>query len=143
MEKYLPIKELSLKGYELTLNALEGNVEDGRYELENGAYAFITSYLTKELEEGLYEAHKAFTDVQVVLMGEEIMGVMSLEQMHQGECVKPYEFDIELYKADGGTLKRVGEGEYMIFTPNDAHMPGVSEAPTEMRKLVLKIPYRG
>ena len=65
----------------------------------------------------------------------------SLETMKKGECVKPYEYDIELYKVEGGKLNVLESGDYLILTPNDAHMPGVSEQPTAMRKLVLKIPY--
>ena len=141
MDKYLPIKELSATGYELTLKALSGAMEDGRYELDNGAYAFISSYVTKDIKEGLYEAHKAFTDVQIILSGKETIGVCSLETMKKGECVKPYEYDIELYKVEGGKLNVLESGDYLILTPNDAHMPGVSEQPTAMRKLVLKIPY--
>lgn len=141
MDKYLPIKELSATGYELTLKALSGVMEDGRYELDNGAYAFISSYVTKGIKEGLYEAHKAFTDVQIILSGKETIGVCSLETMKKGECVKPYEYDIELYKVEGGKLNVLESGDYLILTPNDAHMPGVSEQPTAIRKLVLKIPY--
>lgn len=141
MDKYLPIKNLSKSGYSLTLEALAGRREDGRYELDDGAYAFISSYVTKDIKEGLYEAHKEYTDVQIILSGREIIGVVPLDEMRKGECVKPYEYDIELYKVEGGTLNELGVGDYLILTPNDAHMPGVSETPTETRKLVLKIPF--
>ena len=143
MEKYLAIKEISQSGYELALKALSEKLSDGRYELEEGAYAFISSYVTKPIQEGLYEAHKEYTDVQLILEGKEIIGVTSLDEMHRGECVKPYEYDIELYKLEGGKLCNLEVGDYLILTPNDGHMPGVSETPAPARKLVLKIPYRG
>ena len=141
MDKYLPIKELSPSGYALTVKALTEELLDGSYELDNGAYAFISSYVTKDIKEGLYEAHKAYTDVQIILHGQEIIGVMTLEEMLKGECVKPYEYDIELYKSEGGELHLLEVGDYLILTPNDAHMPGVNRKATQMRKLVLKIPY--
>lgn len=142
MDKYLPIKELSQSGYDLTIKALKGELEDGRYELDNGAYAFLTSYVTKPLKEGVYEAHKAYTDVQIIISGREIIGVTTLEEMKKGECVKPYEYDIELYKVEGGILNVLEAGDYLILTPNDAHMPGVSATPTQMKKLVIKIPHK-
>lgn len=143
MEKYLAIKEISQSGYELALKALSEKLSDGRYELEEGAYAFISSYVTKPIQEGLYEAHNEYTDVQLILEGREIIGVMPTEDMRKGECVKPYEYDIELYRVSGGKLCNLEVGDYLILTPNDGHMPGVSETPAPARKLVLKIPYRG
>ena len=140
--KYLPIKELTESGYELTLRALSESLSDGRYELTDGAYAFISGYETKPLEEGLYEAHKEYTDVQVILEGKEIIGVMSLDEMRAGECVKEYVYDIELYKASGGKLVDLARGDYLILTPMEAHMPGVSREPSKNRKLVIKVPYK-
>ena len=138
--KYLKIKELTQDGYELTLKALAGELTDGRYELSNGAYAFITSYQTKLIEDGLYEAHKDYTDIQLILSGKEIIGVMPLEEMYKGECVKPYEYDIELYRVSGGKFYELGVGDYLVLTPLDAHMPGVSNEVVPMRKLVIKVP---
>lgn len=142
MDAYLPIKELTESGYALTLRALSEGLTDGMYGLDGGAYAFVSSYETKALEDGLYEAHKEYTDVQVILEGQEIIGVMTLDEMRKGECVKPYEYDIELYKTQGGMLKTLGRGEYLILTPNDAHMPGVNGEPSRNRKLVIKVPYK-
>lgn len=140
VDKYQSILEVCPSGYALAKKALLGELADGRYELDGGAYAFITSYKTKPVAEGLYEAHKDYTDVQLILSGSEIIGVMPLDEMYKGECVKPYEYDIELYRVSGGNLIELGVGDYLILTPNDAHMPGMSETPRAMRKLVIKIP---
>ncbi len=142
MDKYLPIKNLSKSGYELALKALDGTLTDGRYELTDGAYAFLSTYDTKPISEGLYEAHKAYTDVQLIVEGEEIIGVTTIAKMHEGVCVKAYEYDIELYKVEGGDLHRLKCGDFLILTSLDAHMPGVSEAPAKTRKLVIKIPEK-
>ncbi|MBQ8177985.1 MAG: YhcH/YjgK/YiaL family protein [Clostridia bacterium] len=76
--------------------------------------SFITSYETKPVAEGLYEAHKDYTDVQLILSGSEIIGVMPIDEMYKGECVKPYEYDIELYRVSGGNLIELGVGDYLI-----------------------------
>ena len=142
MEIYESIRELTESGYALTIKALNEKMADGRYELDGGAYAFISSYETKPLEEGLYEAHKEYTDVQVILEGKEIIGVMSLDEMRAGECKKEYEYDVELYKTKGGKLLEIVKGGYVILTPSEAHMPGVSREPSRNRKLVIKVPYK-
>ncbi len=142
MDKFLPIKNLSPSGYELALKALKGELTDGRYDLENGAYAFLSTYVTKPISEGLYEAHKEYTDVQLIVDGVELIGVTGLEKMHSGVCVKEYEYDIELYKVEGGELHELKRGEFLILTSSDAHMPGISHTPAETRKLVIKIPEK-
>lgn len=141
MDKYLPIKELSESGYNFALKALKGELNDGTYDLEEGAFAFITSYETKPFSEGLFEAHKKYIDVQLILSGEEVIATMPLKEMYKGECVKKYVHDIELYRIeDSGKRHYLKPADYLILYPEDAHMPGVSESPTKMRKAVIKIP---
>ncbi|MBO5775953.1 MAG: YhcH/YjgK/YiaL family protein [Clostridia bacterium] len=141
MDKYQPIRELNESGYHFALKALQGEFEDGTYELQEGSFAFITSYETKPFSEGLFEAHKKFIDVQLILSGEEVIATMPTSEMHKGECVKPYVHDIELYRTEWeGTRHYLKPTDYLILYPEDAHMPGVSESPTKMRKAVIKIP---
>ncbi len=139
-KKYLPIKALNESAYDLVLRALEEDLADGKYDLENGAYAFVSTYVTKPIKDGLYEAHRAFTDVQLILQGQEIIGITSISKMHEGECVKEYEYDIELYRVSGGNLNVLSSGDYLILTSQNAHMPGVSHNPSTTKKLVIKIP---
>ena len=144
MDKYASIKAICESGYDFVNNALQNGVENGKYPLENGAYAVVSEYVTKAIEDAKFEAHKKFIDVQLILSGREIIGVMPTERMRLGKCIGEYnpEKDVELYRECGEYEANLLEsGDFLILYPEDAHMPGVhADGPCEMKKLLLKIP---
>ena len=87
MDKYASIKAICPSGYDFVNNALQNGVENGKYPLEGGAYAVVSEYVTKAIEDAKFEAHKKFIDVQLILSGKEIIGVMPTERMRLGKCI--------------------------------------------------------
>ena len=144
MDKYASIKAICESGYDFVNNALQNGVENGKYPLEGGAYAVVSEYVTKAIEDAKFEAHKKFIDVQLILSGKEIIGVMPTERMRLGKCIGEYnpEKDVELYRECGEYDAKVLEpGDFLILYPEDGHMPGVhADGPCDMKKIVLKIP---
>lgn len=119
------------------------SMENGKYEIKEGkAYAIVQEYDTKYEEQGLFEAHKKFIDIQFIVKGEEKVGYGKLEEFEE---TTPYddEKDIAFFKPkeEGKvTFVSLKEGEYVILTPQDAHMPSIYiEEPTHVKKVVLKI----
>ena len=143
-KKYEPIRALCPSAYNFVLDALQNEKEIGRYELEDGAYALVQSYETKLRENGKYEAHREYIDVQLLLSGREIIAVEPLEVMHTHPCLCPYAPDIELFAAnDDGTDYVLSTGDFIILYPEDAHMPGLTvDEPASVRKVVVKIPVK-
>ena len=143
-QKYEPIRALCPSAYDFVLDALENEKEVGRYELEDGAYALVQSYETKHRENGKYEAHRAYIDVQLLLSGHEIIAVEPLEVMHTHPCLRPYAPDAELFAPnDDGTDYVLSAGDFVILYPEDAHMPGLAvDEPVPVRKVVVKIPVK-
>lgn len=47
-----------------------GNLEVGRYEFDGG-YFMVQKGTTRPLEEGTFEAHRRYIDVQIVVEGSE------------------------------------------------------------------------
>lgn len=144
MDKYASIKAICPSGYDFVMKAFECGVECGKYPLEGGAYAVVSEYTTKAVEDSKFEAHRKFIDVQLILSGKEVIGVMPTEQMRGGSCISEYnpEKDAELYRECGEYKANVLEaGDFLILYPEDAHMPGVhADGACEMKKLLLKIP---
>ena len=144
MDKYASIKELSPSGYDFVNKALQNGVENGKYPLENGAYAAVSEYESKPFEVAKFESHKKFIDVQLILSGREIIGVMPTERMRLGTCIGEYnpDKDVELYRECGEYEAKVLEpGDFLILYPEDGHMPGVQiDGPEAIKKIVLKIP---
>ena len=144
MEKYESIKKLSPSGYEFVIKALASGVENGKYPLESGAYAVVSEYETKSLADAKFEAHRKYIDVQLILAGEEIIGVMPTERMREGVCIGEYnpDKDIELYRECGEyEANPLSAGDFIILYPEDGHMPAVhKDAPSHIKKIVFKIP---
>ncbi|MDO5423741.1 MAG: YhcH/YjgK/YiaL family protein [Eubacteriales bacterium] len=144
MEKYEDIRQTSEAAYRFLQEFDPEKYADGRYDLEDGVYVNISTYTTKYRKESLYEAHKRYTDIQLMIRGSEIIGVEPADVMHACPCVTPYdeEKDLELYANNlDGVDHVIRDGEYVILPPEAAHMPGVCDGgPATVRKMVIKVP---
>lgn len=110
----------------------------GRYEVADGIIAMVSEYKTKEIAEGFIEAHRKYIDIQIMLKGEEKIGVCNIDT-----CIKePYDMQNDLQKLRGNvkfmTLK---PGYFTVFFPNDGHMPQIKTGINSeyVKKLVIKV----
>jgi YhcH/YjgK/YiaL family protein len=113
----------------------------GRNEIGDGCFGMVSSYDTKPVEEGFWEAHRKYIDIQYVFSGAERMGYANIDSLTTS---KPYVEADDLHCLDGdGDIITVHEGEFTIFAPQDAHMPGlVVDSPKNVRKIIVKVPCR-
>jgi YhcH/YjgK/YiaL family protein len=109
----------------------------GRIDLDgNHVYAMVQEYTTKPLEEGKWEAHRRYLDVQYMLRGSERIDFALLNSMKLGEYIA--EKDFQAMSGSGNPLNLV-EGSFVVFFPQDAHKPGlVVGAPSQVKKIVVK-----
>ena len=147
MRDYEKIKSICPDGYELLMAALKDAPADGRVELSDGAYAVVSTYEAKPRAEKKFEAHRKFIDVQIVLSGRELIAVESLDTMREGKCLREYDAaaDVELYGSNpNGTDYLLEAGDFLILSPEEAHMPGIllGGGSATVRKVVIKIPVR-
>lgn len=127
----------------IALKFLEENnlsmMSSGRYVVDgDDIFALFQSYMTKDVSEGKWEAHRRYIDVQFVLQGKEKMGYTSLEKM---ETIQDYDEDTDVVFFEGnGNFFTVPAGYFTIFFPEDVHMPGISvDTPEPVKKFVVKI----
>lgn len=102
-------------------------------------YALVQDNTTKIREQGVWEAHRRYIDVQFVAAGVEEMAYANVETL----AVKtPYDDqkDYALFTGTGSYV-RVPTGCFTIFFPQDGHIPGlaVDEQPAAVRKVVIKV----
>ncbi|MCC7351248.1 MAG: YhcH/YjgK/YiaL family protein [Phycisphaerales bacterium] len=113
---------------------------DGKHEIDGkDLYLILGSAQTKPADQGKWEAHRIYADIQYVIQGTERMGWAPLEAM---KISKPYDEadDYLLCEGDAGSFVDVSEGNFCIFLPEDAHMPGLAAGrPAMVRKAVLKV----
>ncbi len=106
----------------------------------DGATALIQAYTTYPQDERKFEAHEKYTDVQYVIEGEELVGVVPAKGL-EAEAAYDEKDDIVFFKtpaAYGGVVLRAGD--YVVLTPEDAHRPCCRiDGPCAMRKIVVKV----
>ena len=127
---------------EAALRYLQGTdfeqVEPGRYEIDGDrVFALVQEYESKPKEEGFWEAHRQYVDVQYVASGAEHMGYAPAERLQAGV----YDAEKDFLKLDGdGEFLKVRAGSFVILAPQDAHMPGTAiTAPQPVKKVVVKV----
>jgi len=101
-------------------------------------YAFVLEYTTKPPEQSLWEAHRKYCDIQLMISGTECMAWNNVEQMN---VTQPYAADKDAVFLDGtGTTLTVPAGMFTFFAPQDAHMCCLANGtPSTVRKIVVKV----
>ena len=109
-----------------------------RIELDGDkVFAMIQHYDTKPKEQGVWEAHRKYIDIQYVVEGQELMGYANLEHLKAGDYND--EKDYLLLKGEGSYVL-MKPGTFVILTPQDAHIPQVAvDVPQPVKKVVVKV----
>ena len=115
-------------------------IQTGKYALAGDSlFAIVDEYVTQDVEERKYEAHKKFIDLQYLIKGKELIGVAGLDEV---SLIEPYdgEKDIAFYKKPDGNFRLADKNVFFIFFPNDAHQPCVKlDQAQPVKKIVFKI----
>lgn len=102
-------------------------------------YALVQDNITKPRDQGVWEAHRRYIDVQFVAAGIEEMGYANIRTL---SIRKPYDSKDDYALFDGqGSFVQVPAGSFAIFFPQDGHIPGsaVDGKPMPVRKVVVKV----
>nr|WP_309098351.1 YhcH/YjgK/YiaL family protein [Fredinandcohnia onubensis] len=111
----------------------------GEYEIDGDRIIIqIHEYETKGIEEARFECHSRYADVQYIIRGEEKMGYTNIENTRVVEELK--ERDLYFLETTAEDCVLVKEGMFALFTPEDAHMPGMyTSTPMPVKKAVVKV----
>jgi len=115
-------------------------IENGKYPVDgDNLFYLVQRYETGPIADKL-EAHRKYIDIQFMAKGDERMGCGNIASM---DVFTPYNAEQEagFFKAGKGvSYIDVKEGMFVIFWPDDAHMPGRQIAqPQNVLKVVFKI----
>ena len=110
----------------------------GRYELDGkNLYVMSQEYLSKLPDQGKWEAHRRYIDLQYITSGVERIGYAHLSRLAQGEYNPEKDFHALTGEGDFITLS---SGDFLLLFPDDAHMPGMAVGnPVPVKKVVVKI----
>jgi YhcH/YjgK/YiaL family protein len=111
----------------------------GRYDIAGDTvFALVQRYDTKPREQGLWEAHRRYIDVQFVAFGIESLGWAPLGNLTE---TQPYSAEKDyLLFAGAGDVVTARAGDFLVFFPEDAHMPCLAyDQPAPVLKVVVKV----
>lgn len=117
---------------------------DGKYPLaEEGAFVVLVSAETEPASQRKAEIHKYYTDVQIILQGEERIGYSnSLSQ--DLKDINELENDLHfLPEVQNENFVDLNAGDFALFYPNQIHRPLCAiDQPSAVRKAIIKIPFQ-
>lgn len=141
-KKYYVLSEKFEKAFEFIKKATEENLHIGKYEIDGTeVYGLVQEYETKTEEQGKFEGHRKYIDIQYMISGIERIEVIDISKAKANTEYND-EKDIEFYDNNEKTGNVVLEaGEYAILYPNDIHKPGMTfgAKATNVRKIVVKV----
>jgi YhcH/YjgK/YiaL family protein len=140
---------------------VSADVEVGTHLLENGVKAVVSAYETSLVNPKGYEAHRKYADIQLCVMGTELIRCKPLPQVVE---TIPYDEakDAARYtdstRADCPATDNlgaacpgtgfpaadlvIGDGYFLVVFPDDAHEPGLAPGGhcAPVKKVVMKVP---
>ncbi|MBR3384494.1 MAG: YhcH/YjgK/YiaL family protein [Atopobiaceae bacterium] len=118
-----------------------GQLELGRHDFEGG-YVVVAEGSTTPVDEGLFEAHNVYADVQIILDGSEEVAWAEREAL---DVVNAYDPDGEAEMLEGPRTHTmlIEKGMFWIAFPHDAHRPAAhTTRGHSYRKIIMKLPVR-
>ena len=136
---YFSLSENLKKGLEWLKTQDLVNIACGRYEIDSDAvWANVQEYETKD--DADFEAHRKYIDIQYMVKGEELVGVIDL--VNCKTCIEyDNEKDLEFFETKAKfQYQELREGDFLIFYPHDAHKPSIAfGAKSMVKKVVVKV----
>jgi YhcH/YjgK/YiaL family protein len=111
----------------------------GRYNIEGqDIFVLVSCYENKPAEKEVFEAHRQYIDIQYIVCGSECMGYASIDAV---KATTGYSSDTDYQLFEGpGDVITAHEGMFVLFAPQDAHMPGISPGQIGMvKKAIVKV----
>ena len=134
------LREKLAEALEFMKNVKFDEMELGRHDINEDFFLLIQKYDSKDADQGRFESHKNYVDIQYVVEGIESIGIAAVTAMEVDEAYIP-ERDVEFYKDPEVAAEFVlTDGSYAVLYPADAHKPGikVGEA-APVKKMVGKV----
>ncbi|MBC7915279.1 MAG: YhcH/YjgK/YiaL family protein [Pyrinomonadaceae bacterium] len=110
----------------------------GKFDIgDTTSFGIGLEYTTRVSDKCLWEAHRKYLDIHVILEGEELVEIGDISNM---EPTKEYEDDYQLFKGNKEHSLRLLPGKFLILFPNEVHKTGVkTKHCVGVKKIVFKL----
>ena len=112
----------------------------GRHVVNDGFFYNVIEYETTDEPDKLYESHQRYVDIQLLLVGEEIMQVVDINRLPVFQSYDS-ETDFTLYApVNNGSIILLRPGSFLVLYPKDAHRSmSLNHNKGKVRKIVGKV----
>lgn len=139
-EKYNYLEEKFRKGYQWLRETDIHSLPEGSYPVVGeDVVAHVQEYTTFPADQGLFETHEKYFDIQYMVSGKEQFGICKRDGLIVKE--RKEENDLIFYEEPelSGTVLLL-EGDFIVVAPEDAHKPRcVAGEPCKVKKVVIKV----
>lgn len=101
----------------------------------------MAAYETHSTEKAVFEAHKQYADVMVMVEGTETIYVKNTDKL--SHVYQEYDPKVEALLADfdkDAIPVRLEAGSFVVLLPQDAHSPGChADGPVNVKKIIGKV----
>lgn len=133
----------NIKRYPLGLefilqDLLKDEFNKGRFEIDGDQkFGIDLSYETKEENLALWEAHRKYLDIHILVEGEEKISVSDITSMTSS---KEYEDDYELFEGNAENTLHLKKGYFLVLFPNEIHKTSIQVGESiPVKKKVYKV----
>jgi YhcH/YjgK/YiaL family protein len=137
-DRYLALGRWFKEGFSFLMRSDLKELSPGRHDIYyDRVYAIVENTIGRKRENAQLEAHEKHIDIQLVVSGTDTMG-WKLKSTCQ-KVSRKYDpgDDLQFFADEPDVWLPVSAGTFVIFHPEDAHMPLIS--PDKLQKVVIKI----
>ena len=136
---YYALHPLFPKAFEALQQMDWNQLPFGRHDIVgDDIFINLAEYQTVLPDQGIWEAHQRYIDIQLIVAGQEQMGHAFQQSLQIKEAYDAAK-DVVFYSG-AGQLITYSKSTFAIYYPHDVHKPGVfSGAPGTVRKAVAKV----
>ena len=116
------------------------SLQEGKYVVNDEFFYIVQEYDTKTPEQGRYESHKKYVDIQYLAEGCEYIAVTATAFLEPDGAYNEAT-DVQFLKdAKHASNLLLTSGKYAILYPKDAHKPGLTvDKITRVKKILGKV----
>lgn len=138
--RYHRNKERFDKAFLFLKNSNLSTLKAGDLELEGrNLFVRVSEYNSKELNDALFETHKTYTDIHLVVNGEEYIGVTDSSELIENTPYDPNK-EIQFHRSKNSRNLIAKPNNFFLFFPGEPHSPGLKiEKSIPVKKIVIKL----
>jgi biofilm protein TabA len=138
IHRYLALAKGFPKAIEFLSRTDWNQLPADKYEIDNDrVYAMLAKEPGRKKGGALLEIHENYIDIQLVLAGTDEMGWKPASSCEHPAGEYDIESDIQFFEDDPDFWIPVKQGFFVIFFPEDAHLPMISAG--QIHKVVVKV----